>query len=152
MELNEIHPATSGFSEENMKNFTSFPHLCLLYSSYDVMEDISMRWTWWLTQGSWEIGLVSKAHRSAQSIIFFFLKALKYSSDLVMGNSKLHLNPFRRSAISWYITGAKCFNSVSSIIRKKTIVCVYIIYKMCICRDTHAHFASLYFPKTGVSP
>lgn len=57
---------------------------------------------------------MSKAHRSAQSIIFF-LKPLKYSSDLVMGNSKLHLNPFRRSDISQYITGTKFpfFNSVT---------------------------------------
>jgi len=45
IELNEIYPATPGSSEENMTNFTSFPHLCLPYSNYDVMEDISMLWS-----------------------------------------------------------------------------------------------------------
>lgn len=52
IELNEIYPATSASSEENMNNFTSIPFFCLLYSNYDVMEDISTPWTWLLTQGS----------------------------------------------------------------------------------------------------
>lgn len=83
IELNEIYPATSGSSEENMNNFTSFPHLCLLYSNYDVMEDISMLWTWWLTQGSWEIGLVRWArHIDQLNQLSFFSKLLNTAMTL----------------------------------------------------------------------
>lgn len=95
---------------------------------------------------------MSREHRSAQSIIFF-LKALKYSSDLVMGNSKLHLNPFRRSDISQYITGAKflLFNSVT----QKAVLSVHTkcTKHICICVSVYTctNFADLYFSNTVIS-
>lgn len=151
IELNEIYPATSGSSEENMNNFTNAPFLCLLYSNYDVMEDISMPWTWLLTQGSWEIDLVKWAgHMNQLNQLSFFLKALKYSCDLVMENRKLHLNPFRRPGFSQYIISIwpLCFSSNILKIRIYTYIYLCVCVYVHIHTHTHIHFANLYFVNT----